>query len=87
VPNREFRDEWGVSWQVWSVRPAPTTEKKTAPQMEPGFENGWLVFSSQRERRRLAPIPDSWVGLPEAGLRQLLAASVREAPRSLHLSE
>ena len=32
---------------------------------------GWLVFKSDHERRRLAPIPDSWDGLRAPDLRVL----------------
>ena len=31
-------------------------------RMTAGFERGWLCFSTGRETRRLAPIPEGWTG-------------------------
>jgi hypothetical protein len=31
--------------------------------VQPGFESGWLCFESEEgEKRRLAPVPESWEG-------------------------
>jgi hypothetical protein len=32
---------------------------------------GWLAFQAGRERRRLVPIPQDWISLPEETLRTL----------------
>ena len=32
---------------------------------------GWLAFQTGRQRRRLAPIPNDWISLPEEDLRVL----------------
>lgn len=41
------------------------------------LRQGWLVFASTTERRRLAPIPPNWTALPEAELRRLAEDAVR----------
>lgn len=37
----------------------------TRPSVTPGMERGWLCFESDREKRRLMPIPDDWEVCPE----------------------
>jgi hypothetical protein len=41
------------------------------------FQEGWLVFESATERRRLAPFPGRWASLPMEQLEELLARAVR----------
>ncbi|HYD54578.1 MAG TPA: hypothetical protein VEA99_18230 [Gemmatimonadaceae bacterium] len=49
-----------------------------------GYEQGWLVFESRAERRRLVPIPQGWEELPEAELERLCyVASPAGRPRRL----
>lgn len=36
------------------------------------LRGGWLAFKSDGESRRLAPIPSSWVGLPDQDLALLV---------------
>jgi len=38
----------------------------------PLMASGWLAFECRTERRRLAPIPESWTEMDEAALRSLL---------------
>jgi hypothetical protein len=63
---RGFTDSTGVEWRVWEVYPtrevAPTSAEALAQSRlkETAFENGWLCFESQIEKRRLAPIPSGW---------------------------
>jgi hypothetical protein len=45
--------------------------------MEPGMANGWLVFESAHEKRRLHPIPEAWTALDDASLAALLQQAVR----------
>lgn len=55
---------------------------------KPGMSQGWLLFESPREKRRLVPIPDGWADLPVEGLEVLCeraspapsVSEVREAP-------
>jgi hypothetical protein len=48
------------------------------------FTYGWLAFQAAHEKRRLAPVPDGWERLDDAGLEQLLQqAALRGRPRRL----
>jgi hypothetical protein len=46
------------------------------------FQEGWLVFESAGERRRLAPYPNDWSARSPERLEQLLARAVRVATRT-----
>ena len=35
-------------------------DRRRSVNVSPGMEDGWLAFHSRGEKRRLAPIPDSW---------------------------
>jgi hypothetical protein len=41
------------------------------------LQQGWLAFQTGEERRRLAPIPDGWITLPEGKLLELLTRAGR----------
>jgi hypothetical protein len=49
------------------------------------FSNGWLCFETNGEKRRLAPVPESWARLSDAGLIELCerAARVEHTARRL----
>jgi hypothetical protein len=36
--------------------------------LSPGLAAGWLVFESQSEKRRLAPVPEGWEATADAEL-------------------
>lgn len=63
---RSFTDSSGVQWRVWSVTPNSSTSAFTSDSFgknslqHTAFANGWLCFESDREKRRLAPIPPTW---------------------------
>ena len=47
--------------------------------------HGWLTFQAHHEKRRLAPVPEGWSLLDDAGLERLLAkATLAGRPRRLH---
>jgi hypothetical protein len=69
MPIRQFEDADGVGWQVWATTP-------TRGNVRPQFASGWLAFESQDERRRLAPVPESWAEADDGALRELLAQAV-----------
>jgi hypothetical protein len=77
---REFVDEKGVSWRVWSV----TIDKAYTKSGREGYlgelQNGWLCFESGEDRRRLAQFPDDWAQLDDRQLTELLAQAAL-APR------
>ncbi len=72
---RTFTDRAGVEWQVWDVRPE---EAYRALVPSADLENGWLVFQSPTEKRRLCPVPDDWETCPQERLYLLsrVASSV-----------
>jgi hypothetical protein len=48
--------------------------RKAAPRtsvLGAGLEKGWLVFESERAKKRLAPPPDGWESCPECDLVEL----------------
>lgn len=45
--------------------------------LPPAYRNGWLVFESTSERRRLAPFPGEWASFPSHALRLLLDRAER----------
>ena len=78
---RIFTDKAGVEWEVWDVRPEGT-HRALVPDAE--LEDGWLVFQSRSEKRRLCPIPPEWEACPAERLYLLsrMASPVhpRDAP-------
>jgi hypothetical protein len=74
MPFREFDDDAGARWVVWSTIPA------NGVALSSGMEDGWLTFEGAGVRRRLAPIPDGWAELPDTRLELLLKNAV-DAPR------
>jgi hypothetical protein len=68
---REFTDEEGRGWRVWDTHPQKPLF------VSAGFENGWLSFETEGEKRRLAPIPPDWDTGPEPSLRELLRSASR----------
>lgn len=57
---RSFRDDDGVTWEVREIREPAMAIVPTRLLTHPEFGDGWLLFSSARERRRLAPYPRDW---------------------------
>lgn len=74
MPTRRFVDSNGVSWRVWSTVPGGVRV------LTPDYAQGWLTFESERELRRLAPMPDDWDSRPDAELQRLCERAT-EVPR------
>jgi hypothetical protein len=72
---REFSDAARVAWKVFRAVPhsSPSGREKVLPE---AFRDGWLVFECDAERRRLAPIPEEWEGLPDEELERLCRLAV-----------
>src|SRR6185503_954296 len=73
---RAYTDSTGVEWRVWDVLPSAGTSDAVAEALSgslqhTAFANGWLCFESDREKRRLAPIPVGWELQEPAFLDQL----------------
>lgn len=75
MPIRDFLDDDGVSWRVWSTIPSAVS----APAAR--FE-AWLTFESARGRRRLSPIPAGWEHASPTQLARL-CANAAVVPMSL----
>lgn len=69
---REFRDLAGTEWSVFRATPhtSPSKRERILPET---FRFGWLVFECERERRRLAPVPEGWETLTDRELERLCA--------------
>ena len=63
---REFTDDGGRAWRAWDTYP----QKREF--VSPGFQEGWLSFEAEGEKRRLAPVPPGWEDGTEVHLRVLL---------------
>ena len=76
---RTFTDPEGIEWQVWDVHPDDGYRSLVS---NPDLENGWLVFESAGEKRRLCPIPPEWESCPPERLYLLCrtAPPARPAP-------
>ena len=73
MAHRVFEDARGVKWQVWDTLP----EKLVSFTLE----GGWLTFQSDREKRRLAPIPLYWANADDGELLRLLQSAKPVQPR------
>jgi hypothetical protein len=64
---RTFRDGLNREWEVWAIR-EQLTERRTRLLPRPELANGWLLFTSGDERRRLDILPPGWTLASEAVL-------------------
>ena len=72
---REFVDDQHREWRVWAVTPEqmrPVHAREMFHGRYVDYQEGWLVFESATERRRLAPFPARWTELPVEELEMLL---------------
>lgn len=65
---RSFRDETGVEWEVREISDPTLSVVPRRLLRHPAFGDGWLLFTSDGERRRLAPYPADWHALSEREL-------------------
>jgi hypothetical protein len=69
---REFTDSRGVDWRAWDVTPTHMHPVTRGEDYMANLQDGWLVFESGREKRRLeAPYPANWNTLPIPELEEL----------------
>jgi hypothetical protein len=69
---REFTDSRGVDWRAWDVTPTHMHPVTRGEDYMANLQDGWLVFESGREKRRLeAPYPGNWNMLPIPELEEL----------------
>jgi len=81
---REFVDNRHVEWKVWDVTPErmhPVTAREMFHGRYVDYQEGWLVFESATERRRLAPFPSQWSEFPDVEIETLLRMAEVVPPR------
>jgi len=69
---REYTDSRRIEWRVWDVTPSQMHPLARDEQFLEEMHDGWLVFESAREKRRLnAPYPRSWIAFEIPELEEL----------------
>lgn len=56
---RIFRDDFDREWEVHAVQ-EELTDRRRRLLPRPELADGWLLFTSGAERRRLYPLPPGW---------------------------
>ena len=54
-----FVDDAERGWEVREIRDPVLLDRRNG-FVRPEYANGWLLFTSGEERRRLAPLPPGW---------------------------
>jgi len=77
---RQFSDAAGIEWRVFLTERSgnPSSRDHRLPE---AFRGGWLVFESDVEKRRLAPVPPNWESLTDDELTKYCAQAISQAPR------
>ena len=78
---REFEDQAGKRWRVWETLPGTTAG------LSREYQDGWLTFDGDTERRRLSPVPPNWETLPPDRLTMLLRVAASARPRDTTLTQ
>jgi hypothetical protein len=78
---RQFRDEAGVEWKVFlTARGSDAVSREHS--LPEAYREGWLVFESTQEKRRLAPVPADWETMPTDALAGLCGKAVSQTARA-----
>ena len=80
---REFVDEKGSTWRVWSVAIDHAYPQGVRQGYLGDLQYGWLCFESGSDRRRLTKYPEDWESLAEEELSELLSRATPAPPRRL----
>jgi hypothetical protein len=78
---RQFRDGAGIEWKVF-LTPRGSDAVSREHSLPEAYREGWLVFESSQEKRRLAPVPPDWESLSVDTLAALCGTAVPQTPRS-----
>jgi hypothetical protein len=76
-----FVDDAARRWEVREIR-EPLLPGRTDVLARSEFSHGWLLFTCDGERRRLAPLPPGWREAPEEQLRRWCAEAAPARPAS-----
>jgi hypothetical protein len=77
---RQFRDEAGMEWKVF-LTPRGSDAVSREHYLPEAYREGWLVFESSQEKRRLAPVPADWETMPTESLVGLCGKAVPQTAR------
>lgn len=78
---RQFRDEAGTEWKVF-LTPRGSDAVSRDHYLPEAYREGWLVFESPQEKRRLAPVPSDWETMPIDALANLCEKAVPQTART-----
>ena len=78
---RQFRDQAGTEWKV-SLTPRGSDAVSKEHYLPEAYREGWLVFESSQEKRRLAPVPSDWESMPIEELVRLCEKAVPQTART-----
>ena len=78
---RQFRDAAGVEWQVHLTDRTIAAEHRRDHLLPAEYREGWLVFESDTEKRRLAPVPEGWSDLSDEALSALCSNATVQTRR------
>ena len=73
-----FRDADGIEWTITEIAASALAAVPRSSLRHPEFKDGWLLFQSERLRKRLAPYPKQWQSLPAEELDQLCRLAMPE---------
>jgi len=79
---RQFRDAAGVEWQVYQTERTIAAKRRRDHLLPAEYREGWLVFESEIEKRRIAPVPPAWGDLSDEALSALCAKATVETRRA-----
>lgn len=70
---RTFTDSAGIEWTIFEF--SDPSLRAVRPEMlrHPEYRNGWLLFQSATEKRRLPDFPSDWRDFSAAELEKLCA--------------
>ena len=83
---RQFRDEGGTEWKV-SLTPRGSDAVSKEHYLPEAYREGWLLFESSQEKRRLAPVPSNWESMPIEELVGLCGKAVPQTARTRAAAE
>jgi hypothetical protein len=69
IAHRVFEDIRGKRWHAFAVQTSATTAERA--DLPDAYREGWLVFESSDEMRRVAPVPAKWEEMTSDELREL----------------
>ena len=79
---RRFEDAIGTQWEVREIHVPSLSIVPRKYLRQPEYADGWLLFTSDGERRRLAPCPCDWRDIAPVQLAFLCSQAVRVTERA-----